>query len=319
MYDEYDDGEGGGASLGRKLALGVGVVAILAAGFFAFKAVTGGDGGDAVSGASTQPSASAAADDEAAPTTTAASDDDDDTLSAGATTEPATSEATTTTTTEDAPGTTAAATTTAAPAPPAPATTPAPAPPAPAAAPYNTLPDGSPQWATAIYDTDKITLTGTVPDEASKQKLQDLAILSAKPGQAATIDNQLTINPAVPRSVGVRVVELTSARFPEGSAEVMPAQAAELDRLVAILNGLTNVTALVIGHADQRGDEVANYVISEARADAVTNYLASQGVDPSRLASRAVGEADLLSLNNDDAALALNRRTEFVLYGLLQD
>ncbi|HEU4840845.1 MAG TPA: OmpA family protein [Ilumatobacteraceae bacterium] len=314
MYDEYDDGEGGGASLGRKLALGVGVVAILAAGFFAFKAVTGGDGGDAVSGASTEPSASAAADDEGAPTTTAAPDDEDDTLSAGATTEPATSEATTTTD-EDAPGTTAAATTTAAPAPP---TTPAPAPPAPAAAPYNTLPDGSPQWATAIYDTDKITLTGTVPDEASRQKLQDLAILSAKPGQAATIDNQLTINPAVPRSVGVRVVELTSARFPEGSAEVLPAQAAELDRLVAILNGLTNVTVLVIGHADQRGDEVANYVISEARADAVTNYLAAQGVDPSRLASRAVGEADLLSLNNDDAALALNRRTEFVLYGLLQ-
>jgi hypothetical protein len=32
-----------------------------------------------------------------------------------------------------------------------------------------------------------------------------------------------------------------------------------------------------------------------------------------------VGEADLLTLNNDDAALALNRRTEFVFYGLLID
>ena len=57
--------------------------------------------------------------------------------------------------------------------------------------------------------------------------------------------------------------------------------------------------------------------ISEDRADAVVNYLASQGVAPGRLASRAVGEADLLTLNNDDAALALNRRTEFVLFGLL--
>ena len=44
------------------------------------------------------------------------------------------------------------------------------------------------------------------------------------------------------------------------------------------MNGLPNITALVIGHADQRGDEVANYVISEARADAVTAYLASRGV-----------------------------------------
>ena len=48
MYDEYDDGDEGGASLGRKVALGLGVVAIAAAGFFAFKAVTKDDGGEAV-------------------------------------------------------------------------------------------------------------------------------------------------------------------------------------------------------------------------------------------------------------------------------
>jgi outer membrane protein OmpA-like peptidoglycan-associated protein len=107
-------------------------------------------------------------------------------------------------------------------------------------------------------------------------------------------------------------------RCPEGSAEVLPDHAAELDRLVNVMNLLPNTTALIIGHADQRGDEVANYVISEARADAVTNYLASRGIAPSRLSSRAVGEADLLTLDSNDTALALNRRTEFVLFGLLQ-
>ena len=144
-------------------------------------------------------------------------------MSAGATTDPATSDAPPTTE-ADATGTTAAATTTAAPAPPAaPTTTAAPPPPPPATAPYVTLPDGSPAWATAIYDIDKITLTGVVPDDAAKQKLQDLADPQRQAGAGATvIDNQLTINPAVPRSVGVRVVELTSARFPEGSADVLP-------------------------------------------------------------------------------------------------
>jgi len=83
------------------------------------------------------------------------------------------------------------------------------------------------------------------------------------------------------------------------------------------MNALPNITALVIGHADQRGDEAANFAISEARADSVTRYLASRGVAPSRLASRAVGEADLLTLDNDAAAFALNRRTEFVFFGLL--
>jgi OOP family OmpA-OmpF porin len=314
MYEEYDDGEGAGASLGRKLALGVGVVAIAAAGFFAFKAVTGGDGGGEAVGAGGGTGASTAPPSSGAKCRTAGTPG-----SGTETTEPASDVSTTT----DAPTTTAAATTTDAPTttaapttvPPAPTT--APPPPPPTNAPYATLPDGSPAWAVAIFDVDRITLTGVVPNAEAKQRLQDLAVLSAKPGQAATIDNQLTTNPAVPLSLGVRVVELTSVRFPDGSAEVMPEHAAELDRVVNIMNGLPNVTALVIGHADQRGDEVANYVISSARADAVTGYLASRGIAPSRLSSRAVGEADLLSLNNDAAALALNRRTEFVFFGLL--
>ena len=53
------------------------------------------------------------------------------------------------------------------------------------------------------------------------------------------------------------------------------------------------------------------------RADAVVAYMVSQGIDPARLSSRAVGENDLLTLNDDAAALALNKRTEFVLTGLL--
>ena len=117
---------------------------------------------------------------------------------------------------------------------------------------------------------------------------------------------------------GVRVVELTSVRFPDGSSEIRPEHAAELDRVVAAMAALPNITTTVIGHADQRGDEVSNYVLSEDRATAVVNYIASKGIDPQRLAARAVGEADLLSLNNDDAALALNRRTEFIIVGLIQ-
>ena len=137
-------------------------------------------------------------------------------------------------------------------------------------------------------------------------------------GRPTNVANLLTINPAVPRSVGVRVVELTSARFPEGSAEMLPPHALELDRAVGIMNALPNITALVIGHADQRGDELANYALSEQRAERGrgTTWPGS-GIAPSRLSSRAVGEADLLTLNNDAAALALNRRTEFVFYGLL--
>jgi outer membrane protein OmpA-like peptidoglycan-associated protein len=191
------------------------------------------------------------------------------------------------------------------------------APPGGADGSYPTLPDGSPAPVVAVFGEDQITLTGAVRDEAAKDRLQALAVANAKPGQATNIANFVAIDPDVPAGVGVRVVELTSVRFPEGSAEILPAHAQELDRVVAIMNALPDVTALVIGHADQRGDAGRNYVLSAARAEAVVNYLAFSGVTPDRLASRAVGDTDLLTLNNDDAALALNRRTEFVFYGLL--
>jgi hypothetical protein len=82
------------------------------------------------------------------------------------------------------------------------------------------------------------------------------------------------------------------------------------------MNALPTVVVLIIGHADQRGDEVSNDALSAARAEAVADYPVARGVAPSRMSSRAVGEADLLTLDDDGAALTLNRRTEFVLYGL---
>ncbi len=182
---------------------------------------------------------------------------------------------------------------------------------------YDTLPDGSPAPVVAVYDVDRITLTGAVPSEAARERLEALAVANAKPGQADTVDNLLTVNPDVPIGIGVRVVELTSVRFPPRSTEVLPAHARELDRAVAIMEALPNISALVIGHTDQVGDPLRNFAVSEQRADAVVNYMASQGIAPDRLASRAVGEEDLLTLADDEVARALNRRTEFVFYGLL--
>ncbi len=48
----------------------------------------------------------------------------------------------------------------------------------------------------------------------------------------------------------------------------------------------------------------------------VKGYLVSRGVDPGRLSTFAIGEMQPTSQAEDDTALALNRRAEFILYGL---
>lgn len=190
-------------------------------------------------------------------------------------------------------------------------------PPVPDGSPgYPTSPDGTPLPLVAIFDTETITLSGQVPSEAARERLGLLAIANSQFPDAQVVDN-MVVNPAVPISVGVRVLELNSPRFPTGTADILPDHARELDRVVNIMNALPNITVLVVGHADQRGDDAGNFAMSDQRARAVVNYLRFLGIAPTRLSSRAAGESDLLTIEDDDTALALNRRTEFVFYGLL--
>ena len=181
---------------------------------------------------------------------------------------------------------------------------------------YPSSPDGSPLPLVVVFDTETITISGQVPSQAAKDRLVALAKANSQFPDAEVIDN-MVVNPAVPISVGARVIELNSARFPEGTADILPDHARELDRVVNVMNALPNISVLVIGHADQRGDDLTNFAISDERARAVVNYLIYLGIAPARLSSRAAGEADLLALGDDDASLALNRRTEFIFGGLL--
>ncbi len=196
---------------------------------------------------------------------------------------------------------------------------PASAAPAPAAAgttdPPPTLPDGSWPPILAVFDVDQVTVSGWVPSQAASERLSALGTANSKTG--APVQNNTVVDPRVPANVGVRVVELTSTRFPPGSAVVMPEHAAELNRVVNIMNALPNITMTVIGHADQRGTSDDNLKLSRQRAQAVVDYLVSQGINAERLASKAVGADEPLTQDTSEAAYALNRRTEFVFYGLL--
>jgi OOP family OmpA-OmpF porin len=178
------------------------------------------------------------------------------------------------------------------------------------------MPDGTPEPVIAIFDDDRITLSGAVPSQQAAEALVGLALANSQ-FPDIPVDNRLTVNPSVPVGVGVRVLELNSVRFDEGSAEIAPEHALQFDRVAGVMNLFPNTTVVVVGHADQRGSDATNLVLAQRRADAVVGYLASLGIDGSRLSARSVGEADLLTVDDDEASLALNRRTEFIINGLL--
>ena len=72
----------------------------------------------------------------------------------------------------------------------------------------------------------------------------------------------------------------------------------------------------IASHTDSRGTAASNRDLSERRAQAVTNYLISKGINSSRIVSNGYGESQLLNRCADGVSCSerehrANRRTQF--------
>ncbi len=100
-----------------------------------------------------------------------------------------------------------------------------------------------------------------------------------------------------------------------GSATLTPAAKRIIDaRLLPILKD--GVATAIESHTDSRGSKINNQDLSERRAQAVTNYLISKGVNPSQLTGNGYGESKLTNRCADgvsctEAEHRANRRTTF--------
>lgn len=86
-----------------------------------------------------------------------------------------------------------------------------------------------------------------------------------------------------------------------------------LDKLVKIFNEYGETNILVEGHTDDKGTDSYNLSLSERRAEAVGDYLKSNGIAPSRLSIKWYGESQPKVENTTDANRAENRRVEFAI------
>lgn len=86
-----------------------------------------------------------------------------------------------------------------------------------------------------------------------------------------------------------------------------------LSSVAAVLKEFDDNYAMVTGHTDNMGSSSYNLQLSQARAEAVKNYLISQGAPANRLLSQGVGESDPIASNNNEQGRALNRRVEITI------
>ena len=124
----------------------------------------------------------------------------------------------------------------------------------------------------------------------------------------------------IPGAVVERVGEGLQVTFESGllfdyDSDVLRAPAREnLSTLAASLEKYPNTDLMIVGHTDATGPDSYNMTLSERRAAAAANYLASQGVTRTRLRSTGRGEAEPIASNDSETSRQKNRRVEVAIF-----
>lgn len=101
--------------------------------------------------------------------------------------------------------------------------------------------------------------------------------------------------------------------FAFDSSAISPDSAEILDTQVKWLKKHENVNVVVQGYCDERGTREYNLALGERRANAVKQYLVSQGVAADRISTISYGKERPAVLGSNEAAWAQNRRAVTVV------
>lgn len=99
--------------------------------------------------------------------------------------------------------------------------------------------------------------------------------------------------------------------FDTNKSTLKPRSFKILDEAVKLLKQYPTIRIDIHGHTDSQGPDAYNQKLSEARANAVRQYLVDKGIGPERLTAQGFGESEPIAPNNTAAGRAKNRRTEF--------
>lgn len=167
----------------------------------------------------------------------------------------------------------------------------------------------------AIHDVDSRAQAGI----GKAQQSADAAGQNANAAQQSATNATGAANDAVHRAdslAGVvagldsyKQVSDVTVTFGFDKATLKASDRAQLDTFAAKLNGASNYILEVTGGTDSTGNAMYNYQLSQRRADAVVQYLASKyQISPRRFYLIGIGEDKAVGDNHTRAGRAMNRR-----------
>ena len=106
------------------------------------------------------------------------------------------------------------------------------------------------------------------------------------------------------------VIRLDNLIFQVGKSRISEESYQELDIVHNMMSENNRMVIQLEGHTDYQGNAKENLKLSQARVDAVKQYLVSKGVNKSRIKTKAFGGNMPLSREETPEAHRMNRRVE---------
>jgi outer membrane protein OmpA-like peptidoglycan-associated protein len=111
------------------------------------------------------------------------------------------------------------------------------------------------------------------------------------------------------------IVNVSDVLFDTGKATLKPGAKVRLAKVAGIILAYPDLRLQVDGYTDSTGTHEINEELSQRRADAVRDFLVSQGVSSNNVGAQGFAEADPIASNNTATGRQLNRRVELVVSG----
>jgi outer membrane protein OmpA-like peptidoglycan-associated protein len=117
----------------------------------------------------------------------------------------------------------------------------------------------------------------------------------------------ITLDPLNAQGYGI----LSNIYFETGKADLQDKSRTELDKLVQYLQNQKMLRIEITGHTDDVGDAKQNLILSQKRAQSVTEYLIAAGINRERIKSVGFGKTRPMVANTSEDNRRLNRRIEW--------
>ena len=157
--------------------------------------------------------------------------------------------------------------------------------------------------------------SAVISNRMEKQKAQLEAELDQLRQQAGRRDTTIIVQTVKDSNNldAIKVVLGDAILFKTGSATLSAEADAALSRIAYNLVQNPKTQATIVGYTDNTGTDQINDALSLQRAQAVMDYLISQGVAASRLTAKGDGSNNPVASNATAAGRAQNRRVEIYI------